>query len=42
MPCPLAFETEDLHETVALQKDVREASRGFEIIQSMSEIREGG
>ena len=42
VPCSIEFDNEDLHETTALNKELNQASQGFESIQSNCGIGEEG
>ena len=42
VPCPLEFDAEDLRETAVLNKELSQASRGFEFLQSMCGVGEEG
>ncbi|KAI0772853.1 kinase-like domain-containing protein [Trametes elegans] len=42
VPCPLEFNAKDLDETAALDKELSEATRGFERLQSMCDVGEEG
>ncbi|KAJ3987972.1 kinase-like domain-containing protein [Lentinula detonsa] len=42
VPCPLEFDAEDLDEMAVIDKEVSEATRGFEILQSMRGVGEEG
>ncbi|KAH9848501.1 kinase-like domain-containing protein [Lenzites betulinus] len=42
VPCPLEFDAKDLDETAVLDKELSEATRGFERLQSMYGVGEEG
>ena len=42
VPCPVAFDAQDLGETTALNEELSTAERGFDILQSMCGIGEEG
>lgn len=42
VPCPLEFDAKDLAETAVLGKELSEATRGFDRLQSVHARRRGG
>ena len=42
MPCPLEFDARDLDDMAVLDKELNEATRGFERLQSICDVGEEG